>query len=734
MLNRLVGVALLLAACEGPQGPAGEPGDPGDPGEDGADGENGLPGTPGDPGEDGRAPYLTGPGLVVEVLEAAIAADGTATATVQITDEAGTPLDRTGLYSEGRVNLSFVVAHLDRTDTGEAGTYTSYLTRTATSPEGVSATQATAESNGTWEEVGVAEGTYRYTFANEIAVATADAGDTHTIGVYGTRTFEGTSYGDDHVLHFVPAGGAVEYTREVVDDNACASCHDDLRAHGVARKSVALCITCHSDQSTDPDTGNTVDMRVMVHKIHRGEDLPSVVAGTPYRIVGYMQSVHDYSTVVYPQPIGLCTTCHQGDQGDHWKDNPNIAGCGSCHDDIWFGEAAELPAGMTMHAGGTQPDDTCDVCHKADPPGLYPISTAHIPAQFAADRIEPVIEIVSVANTAPGQQPVITFTVEAQGAPRDILTNPISTIRATFGGPNTDFARYWQATIQGSGASGTLVAGSTAGEFVWTAPASAAIPVDATGSYTLGVESSHQPAGATRVTGYAPMAAFAVTDATAEPRRRIIDGDSCNRCHANLTFHGGNRANPEYCVMCHNPNNVNEERAARVEGEEVYVHTVQFTNMIHRIHMGEELTQSYVLGGNPSPNTTNPYGTAEDFGHVRYPSSRDNCAACHVDDSHRLTFGAEGRLPAFDQVFGCEEDPALDGDALCEPFNPATPATNLFKPVATITMYPQAAACTGCHDAPDVVAHAMVMTTATGIESCATCHGPGSAFEEHGAR
>lgn len=732
--HRLLPFAFLLfTACEGPQGPAGPAGDPGDPGQDGEDGEDGEdgvdgePGQPGDPGDDGRAPYLTGPGLSIEVLDAAIASDGTATATVRITDTAGTPLDRTGLYSEGRVNLSFVLAYLDRTATGEAGEYTSYLTRTQTSPGGQSATQATGESNGTWEEIGVGDGTYRYTFSNNITVV--DPTETHTVGVYGSRSFEGVSYGQDAVFHFVPGGGAVEYTREVVDDQACASCHDQLAMHGGSRKSIALCITCHTDQTTDPDTGNTMDMTVLIHKIHRGRDLPSVQAGTPYQVIGFGGSVHDYSTVGFPQPIGLCETCHQGEQGDHWKTKPDAAACGSCHDRTWFGALAELPAGMTMHTGGTQPDSTCTVCHQPQTTGISPILDRHMPGEFSADRAQPEVSIVSIASSGPGQAPVVTFTVTVNGQPRDILASPLTTLRATFAGPNTDFARYWQSTIPGTG--GSLVAGSAAGEFVWTAPASAAIPADATGSYTLAIE-GYLTENGIRSTIYAPMQAFAVTDATAVPRRQIIDGDKCNSCHANLIFHGGNRANPEYCPTCHNPNNVNEERISRVEGQEVYVHTVQFTNMIHRIHMGEGLTQAYVLGTNPSPSTTNPVGNPHDFAEVRYPSQRDNCAKCHAGDSHRLEFGAVGRLPAFDQIFTCTEDPAEDEDALCDPFSASTPLTNAFRPLETFLMYPTAAACTGCHDAPDVAAHAVVMTTMTGIESCATCHGPGSMFEQHG--
>jgi len=61
-------------------------------------------------------------------------------------------------------------------------------------------------------------------------------------------------------------------------------------------------------------TGNTVDMKVMVHKIHYGPNLPSVKAGKPYQIIGFGQSVADYSDVTFPQDIRNCTTCHKDTQ------------------------------------------------------------------------------------------------------------------------------------------------------------------------------------------------------------------------------------------------------------------------------------------------------------------------------------------------------------------------------------------------------------------------------------
>ena len=70
-----------------------------------------------------------------------------------------------------------------------------------------------------------------------------------------------------------------------------------------------MCVLCHTPQSTDADTGNTVDLKVMVHKIHMGSSPPSVKAGKPYQIIGFNQTVSDWSNVVYPADVRRCETC-----------------------------------------------------------------------------------------------------------------------------------------------------------------------------------------------------------------------------------------------------------------------------------------------------------------------------------------------------------------------------------------------------------------------------------------
>ncbi len=695
----------------GPAGDAGPEGPGGPTGDAGPEGPEGPEGPPGADGSNGHSAYLTGPGLKFEVLDAQIAAS-TATVTFKITDEDDVPLDLNGVFTEGAVTPRFVLGWLASDATGP-GQYTSYITKDQTSPiTNATESQPAADTGGTFAEVGIDEGTYTYTFAAPIAVA--DDTKTHTVGVFATRVFEEKTYVANAIYHFVPNGDPVTVTREVVKTESCNACHDPLKLHGGARRDTQLCILCHSPQANDPDTGNTVDFKVMIHKIHRGDDLPSVAtAATPYQIIGFNQSVHDYSTVAFPQEIQNCQACHTGAQGDYWKTKPSRAACGSCHDLTSF--VSPAPAGMTMHPGGQQlNDNNCTVCHPSGA-GLASITAKHLTPLL--DPASPKIElaIISTANTGPGQTPEIVFSVKQNSAPLDILATPLTRLAATIAGPTSDYASFTSYTIQGSGAAGALVAQGS--DFKYTFPAP--IAANATGSIGIGLEGYSQPGGAAgpRYSAINAIAYAPVTDAAAVERRVIVDRAQCNNCHYSLGAHGGQRNDPNYCAFCHNANNTNDERVARFESSTITAEPVHLKVMIHKIHMGEELTQPYVLGGFPAPSKANPAGTPVDFGEVRFPGDQSACDTCHVGSSYTLPLSA-GLLPTKKEVFTCTEDPLADADSYCD-----------LRTSAPTYIPPESAACTSCHDAPSTAAHAEIMTTASGIESCATCHGPGKDWD-----
>lgn len=691
--------AALVAACSGEKGPAGPAGPTGPAGGTGPGGQNA---------------WVVGPGLQVTVTGAAVAADGAASVTFRIADGAGVALERTGRLTAGAVDLGFVLASLGEVAVPggtAAGAYTPHTTRLATSG-GTSSVQGVAESTGTFADLG--DGSYRYAFA-----ARGDPtlrARTHSVAVLASRTFDGVRHVADASLDFRPDGGAIAVRPALVADAACSACHGELRAHGGLARGMARCALCHAPGALDPDTGSALDLRVMVHRIHRGRDLASVVAGTPYRLVDDAGASHDYSTVGFPQEIARCATCHGAPGDDRWSTRPSRAVCTSCHDTTSFEPSA--PAGSVAHSGGAQADDGhCLECH--GPTGPSPVAGRHRPALDAAPSVEATI--LAVTSAGPGQQPAVDFQVTVDGQPRDLVAAPLTRLVLTLAGPTTDYATSWQSTVQGSGATGTLTALGGPGQFRYTVAAAAAIPVAATGSYAAALEGYLQPLPTDPRAAATPAPFFfAVTDAGAVPRRAPVTTAACATCHHRLAAHGGTRSTVEYCAFCHNPTKANDQRVARLEGATVVASSVDLKVMIHAIHRGPAHAQPYVLGGFPVPSAANPAGTPIDFTAVRYPSDLRRCSACHAPGSPTLPLGATA-LPSTELTLGCTEPPANDTDGYC--------SAPYFAVTATRHLPPTAAACAGCHDDASTAVHAQVNTTAAGEESCATCHGPGSAYD-----
>ncbi len=256
------------------------------------------------------------PGLELEILSTVIPADLLTEVTFRITDPAGLPLDRTGIYTPGPVSTSFILAFIPA---GEEA-YLSYTSYIQTSPNGESAEQATTDRGGSYTEMG--DGTYLYKFGTAVP-ANYDMDVTHTMGMYARRDlrdFELDRYVANELDHFVPSGSSMPMPRDIVTTETCnGRCHDPIALHGGSRQAVGLCILCHNpNQEIDPDTGNSIDMPLMIHKIHMGADLAN-----GYNIIGYRQSNHDYSHVEYPAGINECEVCHTG--GTPTEDFPLVA-------------------------------------------------------------------------------------------------------------------------------------------------------------------------------------------------------------------------------------------------------------------------------------------------------------------------------------------------------------------------------------------------------------------------
>lgn len=618
------------------------------------------------------------PGLKITVSSITIPEDRRPVVDVSFVDDMDQPLDRAGKVTPGAVSISFVLAYYNP----QARDYVAYTTRTQTSPiTGQSAVQASADSGGTWEDVALGRARYRFRTA---LPANFDATKTHTLGIYATRNLTsilGKNYYANVLYDFRPDGQAVTAKWEGFATATCNSCHDPLQAHGGARREVKLCVLCHNaTQSLDPDTGNSGEFREMVHKIHRGRDLPSVRAGHPYQFIGFNQMVFDYSTVAYPQDIRNCTSCHQGTSEAHiWYTRPSRAACGSCHDNInWVtGEG---------HVAGPQANDqACASCHIPEGESEFDVSIkgAHTIPSKSKQLRGLKMEILAVTNTAPGQKPTVTFRLTNLDDGSPVAPASLNSLNLHLGGPTADYATYVTESARGASFNGDTA--------VYTF--NAALPANAQGTWTVAADAyrnvtidNHTETGLTlREAAQNPVYSFAVTDTQARPRRSVVALANCNSCHDQLALHGGQRFKIEECVICHNPN---KNDSARRPADKQPPESVDFKYLIHKIHRGEELTRDFTVYG---------FGNRPfNYNEVRYPGDLRNCQKCHQAGTYQLPL-PQGLLPT---------------QAPRDYYSP---------------LRPESAACLSCHDTAYAAAHAYV-NTAPFAEACAACHGKNSEF------
>ncbi len=618
-------------------------------------------------------------------------ADRLTQVTFSLADDAGDPIAYANL-----TDTRFFLAVLERTSFGAALDYRSYVTRERTSDSGATIVQGTYDGNrfrGPDSPGGLVDngdGTFTYTFETALPEG-YDTTATHQLGgqFRWVGPTDGVTYNSNLAMAFVPDGTAVVRTREIAATESCNGCHTRMAMHG-SRREVGLCIMCHNRNSTARND-TTMAFSVMIHKLHRGVNLPGfVLDAEEYEIGG-----HTYGDLHFPQDIRNCNVCHDSgvaSDADLHEDAPSRNGCASCHNRTWFGAPGGEPAGTwTDHVGGVQTDDAmCSYCHSPEA-----IDAIH-------DTTEPKL-VLAVNGDTP-------FMVDGTGLVSVDFTAADSDGNAILDLDDTAYYRAgvliaWPAQtdytdnvgdsnifdVKGDASDGIFVNNGD-GTYRYTLPVGQEIPLGTTDSFGFTFRGRINASLITgdRVPMAVPEQVFFRTDGgTAEPRRAVVDDAACAKCHGAdaKAGHGRDRVGAGTCVMCHNPYMTSTPDV----GDTV---TVNFKDMIHRIHTGEDLESGYTTGG---------HGGDVDFTEVRFPGHREECSICHLPGANLI--------PLPDGVGST----LVDGSAIAD--------TSVLP--GRFETLPIRAACTSCHDDVTTNSHTVVNTDfVNGVETCVLCHGP----------
>jgi len=649
------------------------------------------------------------------------------------------------------------------------------------------------------------DGSYTYTFHTDITKAVNNADDTapncpapctdadgnpldlsyqptltHRIGVQmGNSAYPYVNATYD----FVPNGGAGA-AREIVATANCNQCHNQLRIHG-SRIETKLCVTCHNPGSwvaaaptaVPPQPARPVDFKVFIHKIHRGEELPSVALGTPYKIGN-----SDFSDVVFPDmTIALgdtrnCTQCHTAStatpQGDNWMANPSRAVCGSCHDDVNFTAVAD-PSKPVLHPGQPQSDDSncaTSTCHGTASQYLSVAEVHSLRPKMAAEVARYKL-VINSFTAAAGVAPVANFSVLRDGVAvdfTDTVTNPEfasaaggaltmvvawNNEAAINGTPRKDFSNNpsFSTTSPASPISvnlytaGNVTAGAAAGTFDvnFGAVAGAVTPAGATGIARAGlygrVNKVIEAGPVANWTAHNINIKSAIKDykisGTPTARRTVVDVAKCDTCHGQVSAHGGQRADePGLCVTCHNPNATDISRRNAALTGETGETGIDFKRLIHAIHGSSIRTIPLIVWGYPGAGvsqggldcTAAPWVCRHDFSDVRFPGIIRDCATCHTGTTYALS--GDWELPTQNGILASTA--SILGNVLVS--DPSIP-----DPSDDRNIGPATAVCTSCHDDDLALAHMTQIGGATfsalqsaidvgTLEQCSICHGPGT--------
>ena len=166
---------------------------------------------------------------------------------------------------------------------------------------------------------------------------------------------------------------------------------------------------------------------------------------------------------------------------------------------------------------------------------------------------------------------------------------------------------------------------------------------DATATHTIGVYGSRNLTAFNTTNNYATATYnYVPNGAVVTKTRDVVTTATCDKCHDQLSAHGGSRRAVQLCVMCHTPQTTSPGTGV----------TVDFKVFIHKLHMGSQLP-SVVAGG--SYQIVNSFGTT-DFSTVVFPADVRRCTSCHDPNSGAKQATAWMTTPTRAACGSCHDD------------------------------------------------------------------------------
>jgi OmcA/MtrC family decaheme c-type cytochrome len=373
------------------------------------------------------------------------------------------------------------------------------------------------------------------------------------------------------------------------------------------------------------------------------------------------------------------------------------------------------------------------------------VVAAHVIPEFVFQkRIS--YNIVKASNTAPGQKPVIQFSVTDPtngNKPWNLVTDePFAyCTNANFGEANLSLAIAWSTTDYTNVGSGVTSEAAepisvpvtcaatppTAnGDGTYTITSPTAIPANIKGSagilfqghaaHDFGDGTGAQEIPVPNTVSYAP-----ITDSVAVPRREVAAVANCNTCHFQLSGHGGNRLDSvQACSFCHNPNAT--DVVARIglgitpanpdPTDHLAEQSMDLKVMIHAIHASA--VRAADLG---TPYILYHRGSASNFSTLGFSGLTNNCVGCHDANTYYPPD------PTTSTVLASTVSTYVNG------VGNSGPAGQTAVTAAT-------AACSACHQSATEKTHMMqnggsftaikdANSHVVSTETCSICHGPG---------